>query len=218
MQHRISTFIWMAATGLLLSGCASAPQKPTQSITLPQAQAEAERVLTPEELWAFHEKKLKHIHRWKMEGRIAATHGQEGGNASFVWKQTGDHYQIRFFGPFGAGSVYVTGSPNQVSVIDGNGKHHQAKTAEELMQKVAGWQLPLSGIRYWMLGLPNPQAAVSGKLLNQKGHLSQLTQSNWTVNYDRYNLTTYPAIPAKIHMHNHNYKVKLIIKDWSVSG
>tara|TARA_R110002110_G_scaffold121431_1_gene297147 strand:- start:4605 stop:5153 length:549 start_codon:yes stop_codon:yes gene_type:complete len=180
-----------------------------------QAETKAERALTPEELWMLHEKQLKNIHQWKMEGRIAATHGQEGGNASFVWNQMGDSYQIRFFGPFGAGSIYVTGSPNQVSVVDGNGKHHQARTPEELMQKVAGWQLPISGIRYWILGLPNPAATISGRLLNQKGHLSQLTQLNWIVNYDRYNLNKSPGIPAKIQMHNQNYKVKLIIKDWS---
>lgn len=202
-----------------LASCQSPPPKPSQP---PQPTSSAEtqeaslkRVYTPEELWEIHHTQIKKLHRWKMEGRIAATRGQEGGNASFVWNQAGDHYQIRFFGPFGAGSIYVSGSPKSVSMVDGDGKKHQAQTPEELMQKVAGWQLPITGIRYWILGVPNPKENVWGQLLNQKGHLSQLTQSNWTVAYDRYHGNQFPPIPAKIQMRSNENKVKIIVKNWS---
>lgn len=193
---------------LMLAGCASKAPKPTsQPSQLPEKQA------SPEELWQWHSMRLKNLRNWQMEGRIAATKGQEGGNASFVWKQMGESYQIKFFGPFGAGSVLVSGSPYSVSLKEADGKTHYAQTAEELMSKVAGWQVPISGIRYWMLGIPMPQSNVQNQSLNERGHLASLQQLGWSIRYNDYHENRTPSIPSKLKMENGALKVKIIIKN-----
>lgn len=202
----------MSATIIVItSGCSTQAPNVIPSPSLSEKVAQP-RPLTPEERWQQHVQQLQKIQRWEMEGRIAAIQGQHGGNASFVWKQMGDHYQIRFFGPFGAGSVHVTGSPKEVTLKEADGTLHHANSPEALIQKVAGWQVPLNGIRYWMLGIPIPSSKVQNQSLNQQGHLVKLQQLGWNVHFDRYHQNMNPIVPAKLDMENGPLKVKVIVK------
>ncbi|MGE4349015.1 MAG: lipoprotein insertase outer membrane protein LolB [Candidatus Berkiella sp.] len=194
---------------LVLSGCASKSTKPPALPSEKSAQK-----MSPEKLWEAHLRYLQKMQNWQMEGRIAATQGQEGGNASFVWRQMGESYQIKFFGPFGAGSVSVNGSPKQVSLKEADGKVHHAQTTEELMKKVAGWHVPLTGIRYWMLGIPTPKTKVQEQHINPQGHLNQLQQLNWVIDFSNYQSHHSVPIPSKLHMESGPLKVKIIVKSW----
>lgn len=197
------------AVVLVLSGCASKTTKPP---VLPTGKSAID--MSPEKLWEAHLQHLQKMQNWQMEGRIAATQGQEGGNASFVWRQMGESYQIKFFGPFGAGSVFVNGSPKQVSLQEADGKVHYAQTAEELMKKVAGWHVPLTGIRYWMLGIPTPKTKVQEQRITAEGHLSQLQQFDWIIDFGNYQENHSVLIPSKLQMESGPLKVKIIVKNW----
>lgn len=194
-----------------LTGCASkAPKKEVIQPEQPQVSTET--------LWQSHLAHMQRLRFWQMDGRIAASKGQEGGNASFVWKQMGDSYQIQFFGPFGAGSVYISGNPNNVTLTEADGKTHHAHTAETLMLQVAGWQVPLDGIRYWVLGIPTPKSQVQTQLLNTDGKLTKLQQIGWTIDYNSYHHSKQPIIPAKLDMRNGPLKVKIIVKNIKVQA
>lgn len=195
---------------VLLTGCATKAPKPDLKPT--------ETKPDPEQLWQWHSSRLQNLRFWQMDGRIAATKGNEGGNASFVWKQMGDDYQIKFFGPFGAGSVLVSGSPYSVSLKEADGKMHFAQNAEELMSKVAGWQVPLSGIRYWMLGIPMPEEKINTKSIDNLGHLASLNQLGWKIDYNSYHQNRTPNIPAKLKMESGPLRVKIIVKNIKTHG
>lgn len=192
---------------ITLCSCSTKPKKLAPS-TQPVSQ-----YVSAEDKWQWRLQYLQNIQHWQMEGRISATQNNEGGNASFVWKQLGESYQIKFFGPFGAGAVYVTGSPYQVTLVEADGKEHHAQSADALMHKVAGWQVPLDGIRYWMLGMPIPRHQVDSQTLRDDGSLNNLKQLGWHIQYKNYHQDKSPMIPAKIDLVNGPLKIKIIIKN-----
>lgn len=186
---------------LMLVGCAPSPKKPVP----PMGEKPS---------WQQHQKEIQAIDQWKAKGRLAVTQGKKGGNASFIWQQAGDRFHIKLHGPFGAGSVMISGNPHQVHAQEANGKHHQARTPEELMEKLVGWYVPVSGLEYWIRGIPVPDMKASHFVYNDQGYLKQFNQNGWTIRYDEYVFEPL-CLPKRILLHNQKLKVKLIITSWS---
>lgn len=190
---------------LILVGCAPSPKQPESTTALPSKDVSA--------AWQQHQKKIEALPKWYSKGRLAVTHGQKGGNASFIWQQNDELYQIKLHGPFGSGALMINGAPNQVYAQDANGKKHQAKTPEELMQQIVGWYVPISGLRYWIRGIPIPNVKVASHQLNSNGYLKQLNQDGWSIQYGEYVFDKI-ALPKTIQLHNPKLKIKLIITAW----
>lgn len=207
--------ILIIAALLALAGCSQAPKKTpvTESKITPKNEIQQAKL---EENGQQHQKQLAARTNWQAKGRLAASHGQKGGNASFVWEQKGDSYQIKLFGPFGSGAVYIIGHPQYVELKEANGKITRAKSPELLLKKLAGWQVPLTGLRHWLLGIPAPGAIASQKFDN-RGYLSHLSQQGWNINYENYFAEESPALPGKLNLQNGNIKVKMIVTSWQNS-
>jgi outer membrane lipoprotein LolB len=190
---------------LLLSGCAVSP---------PQAPGVKKTPQEVEERWKANEQKLAALSHWQAQGRLAAARGPKGGNASFQWEQHGEFYEIKLWGPFGAGAVYLIGGPNRVQAKESNGKITTAATPEELMQKIIGWQVPITGLRYCMIGLPEPTVKIKGRTLTSEGNLLLLLQNGWQVHYDTYADNHSVMLPNKLHLKSGDLTVKLVVTSW----
>lgn len=194
---------------LLLVGCTSTPK---HAPTLIQPSAKAAPQL--EQQWQQHQQQVSSIRNWQATGRLAVSQGHKGNNASFVWDQFGDSYKIKLFGPFGSGSVYIIGSPHSVQVKEANGKTTTAQSPELLLKKIAGWNVPLSGLHYWLRGLPTPQGQAATPQLNQNGYLRTIQQQGWTVNVDSYHADSFVPLPNKLHLQNKDLKIKMVVTSW----
>jgi outer membrane lipoprotein LolB len=185
---------------ILLSGCAQKPRK----AELPQVGSTSQQL----------QQKPSTLTQWQAEGRMAASHGQKGGNASFVWQQRGDTYSIKLFGPFGSGAIYITGNGKFVELKESNGKKTTAQSPEMLLQKVVGWQVPITGLTYWLRGLPTPLVPPAKQSQDNQGRLRYLTQQGWNIEYENYQADTLVPLPSKMQLQNGNTKIKIIITSW----
>lgn len=183
-------------------GCAPSSKRPS----LPKNEANI--------IWEQHQKKIEALNNWSAKGRFAVTQGQKGGNASFLWQQSDPLYQVKLHGPFGAGALMITGSPRHVYARDAKGKKYQADSPEQLMQQIVGWHVPLSGLRYWIRGIPIPNVPITSMQLNSDGCLQQLAQDGWSIQYIEYTFDKI-ALPKMIQLHNPKLKIKLVITAWS---
>ncbi len=220
----------MAFLLLLLAGCAQHPKKPADAPHVKKAtpieqhegkqhpsgkNLDSGKHQPAEQKWQQHQKQLSSLNHWQAEGRLAASNGSKGGNASFVWLQKGESYQVKLFGPFGSGSVHITGHPQFVELREANGKTTRAQSPEQLLKKVSGMQIPVTGLRYWLLGLPSPQTQSSAQHLNDNGYLKHLAQQGWNVIYENYQTQNSPALPSKLRLQNGNVKLKMIVTNWT---
>lgn len=191
-------------TAIVLAGCTSTSEK-NQQIVASNPQLE--------QRWKINEKQLDGVNHWQAEGKLAVAQRKKGGNASFVWQQQGEFYQIKIFGPFGAKSAYIIGGPNHVELKEANGNVSTAKSPEALLYKVVGWQVPISGLRYWLRGIPVPNTR-SGKQFNEQGLLATLKQQGWHIEYQDYSHNNFAPLPSKVVLSSDHVKVKMIVNNW----
>lgn len=216
LYMRKHTFIlYIALTSFFLNGCANKVQK-TQQPQPAQREAQTQKTqsaLPKQEIAKAEQKPIKarKLEHWQAEGRIATKQGSKGHNASFVWTQRGETYRIKLYGPFGSGSAYISGHPQAVELKEANGKITRARSPEELLQKVAHLNMPISGLRYWLTGNACPNKPVSSQLLNAKGQLNYLVQQGWKIQYENYNGAN---LPSKLQLQNGDIKVKMIVTHW----
>ncbi|HLA74858.1 MAG TPA: lipoprotein insertase outer membrane protein LolB, partial [Gammaproteobacteria bacterium] len=83
-------------------------------------------------------------------------------------------------------------------------------------------RLPVSGLRYWVLGLPDPAAppAAQDRELDGLGHLTRLRQSGWDIEFRRYSPVTTVDLPNKIFLTNQaagvRLEVRLAVEQWEL--
>lgn len=148
---------------------------------------------------------------WTLEGRIALRLEEEGWHASVVWQQRPGSYRLRLQGPLGQGALELTGSAAGVILERADGRISQARDPDILLYQETGWQLPVSGLRYWVRGRPVPDIGARSRRDDQ-GRLVELHQAGWDIRYTDFFATG--ALPRRIELVNGEVRVKLIIDQW----
>jgi outer membrane lipoprotein LolB len=168
-------------------------------------------------IWQENKLKLEQIHSWNLSGRIAIQLQKESGSASLSWKQSGQDYVIRIIAPFGRGTVELRGNSEGVTMRDAGNQLVRARDPETLLLESLGWQVPLTGLNYWIRGLPDPSVKINTLLLDEEARISELSQAGWKVSYGRYMQAEELSMPKKLVMQNQELRVKLVIKQWDLS-
>ena len=198
-------------TGLLLSSCSSTIQN--------NSQGELDL------LWEQRQLQLSNLNDWHMKGRMVVVNGAELWAMSVDWKQKGEQFVIFLSGPFGAGKVQLAGSKNGVLLKDSDDQIFYAETAEELLLDHTGIAMPLSHLRYWVVGLPHNG---NKRILDSLGRLESLTSAKWDIVFKRYiqienkdtpvdfkKLGKTLELPDKIFIHQgDDIKVRVVVGEW----
>ena len=148
---------------------------------------------------------------WVLEGRIALRLEDEGWHAGLLWQQHPDHYYIRLQGPLGQGALELNGGPEGVVLERADGRISRARDPDILLYQETGWQLPVSGLRYWVRGRPLPGLEARSRR-DEQGRLVELYQAGWAIRYTDFFATG--ALPRRIELVNGAVRVKLIIDQW----
>jgi len=182
----------------LMTGCA-----------MHQVQAPTKATLTS----VATQKKLKALNKFAATGKVGFSDGERGGNATLRWEQEGNDYQLRLYGPLGSGSIKIVGQAGSVYLVQSNGQTVTAKTPEALVQRELGWTIPVSGLRYWLRGIPTPGTPSKMKY-NENGELESLEQQGWTVYYQSYQDIQGLRLPYKLLLQNGPIRLKFIFHEW----
>ena len=175
---------------------------------LPQQQPPV-AVKTPAEL-------LAQKRYWQAEGKIALSVKDYKESGNFDWQNQGGNFAIRFYGPLGLGAVKLTKEGKIVTFESAKDGTHSAESAEELMQRLAGWQVPISQLQHWIKGIPAP-GAIESHQDDPAGQLVQLKQLGWTIDYSGYNLVNGWQLPGKLIASREQVRVVMVIKNWQLT-
>jgi len=183
------TFLLVA---LLLTACVSAPPL-TQPVVRP-GQAERQPFV--------------------LHGRLAVKHDDERTSATVRWMHHADEDAILLLAPFGQTVARIRRDGQDVA-LDTSNKHYAAHDSGELMQQVLGWQLPLDGLRYWVLGLPAPLTA-AGVEHDANGRMSVMMQDGWEIHYTRYAASAPDSLPLRLTLQRAGLEIQLLIDEWEL--
>ncbi|MCK9201551.1 MAG: lipoprotein insertase outer membrane protein LolB [Gallionella sp.] len=172
---------------VLLGGCASPP-------TAPAAR--------PSQL---------EVAAFALNGRIAIKHNGTRHSAGVRWVHLSQSDELLLQGPLGQTAARVYRDAQGATLDDGS-KHYEAADAETLMQQVLGWQLPLGGLRLWVLG----QAAEGEAQIerDERGRIVLLLQDGWEVRYLRYDGDGMDSLPSRLQLSRNELQVQLLIDEW----
>lgn len=179
------TSIALLLTSMALLGCQSTKVvQPIATTTLPT-------VTTPN---------ASLPNRFNINGKIGITSPQQVGSAFYTWSQVDNNFGINLSGALGVGqtNIHYDGNTATITSEKINNSTHTltARSPEELLQQVAGWQAPISQLPYWILGKYAPSD--SNNQLDAQGRLSIANNSGWTANFN-YDGDK-PNLPSKITM------------------
>lgn len=156
---------------------------------------------------------LQNIQRWQLDGRVAVKVDTQGWTATLAWKEDGPSAEARLAGPFGIGSLVIAESPDGLSL---NGEPPSDAVAQQLREKL-GFDLPLSALRYWLLGVPDPNTQFE-LVRNDQDRAAHLTQYDWNVDFDKYVTAGDDLLPGHVELNRGRIRVRIVIDSWNLTG
>ncbi len=165
-------------------------------------------------VWTSRQAALTPLTHWRAAGRIGVVNAEDGWHASFQWDQQGPDYRIDLIGPLGQGRVLLQGTATGVTLQTQDGQQWTAPDADALVEQHLQIHLPVNGLRYWILGLPEP-GAPPVLHTDAQGRLTRLEQKGWLIDYPAYAPLTPIELPARIMAQRQDLSVKLIIEQWT---
>lgn len=159
---------------------------------------------------------LQKLQHWQLSGRVAMITSEESWSGQLYWQQGPTDYLIHFSAPSGQGAMQLSGDEHGVELRLANGDTYQADDANTLLRQETTWDLPIDALWYWIRGLPDPAMPVKVQL-DPQGLITDLTQKQWRIQYNRYEQYDRYYFPRKIVISNRDTKLKLIVTQWKVS-
>ena len=200
---RLIKFLFIISLAFL-TGCA----------TLTPATSPTSTSISPS--WPERRAALSRIQQWSLQGVIAVQTSRGADKAKVRWQQFGtEHFQMRIWGPLGAGLVKIAGKPNQVTLQNKHGTQ-TAISARALLQKSLGWNVPVQYMRYWVRGLPVPKEPVTMKRDPQQ-RVKTLHQADWELQYQAYRKVENVDLPTKITLAGAKTKIRIVIQRWTLA-
>jgi outer membrane lipoprotein LolB len=165
--------------------------------------------------WETHRANIEAINIWNLKGRVAGKSNNEGFSSGVQWKQLENNFVIDLFGPLGRKVAVITSQQGSVQLKTSKGESFVAKDPEELMQRLFDYSLPVNGLRYWLLGIPDPKQSHALLDLDKYGRLKHLKQAGWLIDYNDYHGGN-PILPALIHISNPTLNANIKIDLWQL--
>lgn len=194
----------IAALIAALPGCALLrPAIPSQPASTTQSAAWQERVAL-----------LSPIDRFVLQGRVAS--GALGFKADLRWKQHPDgRFEMRVAGPFGARAAELAGDMQQVRVRTGDDATTVTTDPEAWLEQALGVRLPVRGLRWWALGLPDPDVHSEVLIDPASGRALRIVQNGWELDYAEYREADARDLPRRIEARNGDTRVLVLADTWS---
>ena len=165
--------------------------------------------------WNVRRPALQTLSRFGFNGRVAVAVGKQGFNAGLRWTQSGALTHLTLTGPLGAGGVDVTANAASLSVITSNGKHLDETEARAELEDKLGFEPPLTSLRYWVLGVPDPGAPASVQLDAQQ-RLTALAQDGWRIDYSAYMPVGAESLPRLLTLQREGVRVRMVVDGWQL--
>ncbi len=167
--------------------------------------------------WEALRAELEALSAWHARGRLSVQMGDDGGSAGFDWREhPGGDYALRLSGPWGQGVARIEGGDGYVRLDEGDGQVLEGASARLLLWQRFGWDVPVDGLRRWLMGLPTGDAAPDAYTLDDFGRLEHLRWEEWEIAYRRYTQVDGLDLPADLTIRHvaEGTRIRVAVDNW----
>ena len=167
-------------------------------------------------LWQQQQDRAGAVNEWDMYARGVLRRTGEAYNVNLRWqREAGGEFTMTLEAPFGQGVLRIENSaPDQYRLRLPDGQTFINDSPEALLVDVIGWSLPISGLDYWVRGLPDPRREYRHRL-DAEGRARAISQDGWDIDYlDYFSDPEQPPLPRRMSLGNDELALKLVIERW----
>ena len=165
--------------------------------------------------WPERRLALQALEHYGFHGQLAAATATAGFSATLNWQQQGVASDAQLRAPLGLGGAHLIFDGAQLQFTASNGSQVAGVAAREAMISMFGFEPPLSSLRYWLLGVPDPRAP-GEEALDAAQRLAQLSQSEWQINYGDYVHEGAGWLPGLVTLRHADVRLKVHIRHWQL--
>lgn len=191
-----------AALVLLLAACAAPGPRPAPPDAA-QLAAQAQR-----------ERQLVAQTQWRLEGRVAVRHGDDGGSGQLDWASRDGELSIALRAPV-SGQGWRLSTDHHGARLEGlEGGPRQDVDADRLLREAVGWDVPVELFTRWARGQRgSPQAEVR---FDASGLPERIIDAGWVIDYRGWDLAFDPPLPRRIEAESGERRIRLLVRRWQV--
>jgi len=196
---------WLLLTLLLagLAGCAALPPMPEDQLAARTAFLERAAA-------------LEAVRYWRFVGRLTLELPTESWSGQLNWRTENVRQVIDLSGPMGRGGGRLVLGGYQAVLITREGDRYEAGDADELMALVAGREIPVGGLDYWVRGMPRPGVGFDLRA-EADGQPRRLVQDGWEIVYGVFEDAAPVAMPMSVELQREDMRIRLIIQRWQLT-
>ena len=168
--------------------------------------------------WQQHQQRLAKLSEWELSGRISFRLNDDAWTASLIWTQNQHNFNIRVIAPLGQGSFEFSGSGEFAELRTDKNEVWYSDNADELLRQHFNWDIPVTGLLFWIKGLPQPGIISDTLHYDNSGRVTNLMQAGWLVEYDDYIAEQGYEIPSRLTIQRDKVRLRLIINDWNITS
>ena len=158
--------------------------------------------------WGERRSALQAVENFAVNGQLAVATPSEGFSANLHWQQQGTSSDLLLRAPLGMGGARLNFDGDVLRVTNSQGTQLEGVTAHSELVRMLGFEPPLSSLRYWLLGTPDP-ASLATETLDGDQRLAQLQQGEWQVEYGEYQQAAGRGLPRRVALHRGEVKERI---------
>jgi outer membrane lipoprotein LolB len=152
------------------------------------------------------------IDEFELTGRVAVKYDGRGYSARMRWHHEPASDEVWLYSPVGSTLATVVASGNQATLVTAKKESFSSDNVQQLTREVLGWDLPLTGLRHWVLGRAEPGVAVMSLEQDDQSRIKKLSQSDWHIEYLAYSGDS--LLPSSMVLNYRDLRMRLIIDGW----
>jgi len=183
-----------ALSALLCAGCATVPRAVPVS-------------------WEQRLPALQAISEFDLDGRVAASDGQQGFSAGLRWRQQNDTATLDLSAPLGFGAAHIEQTGDDLTVTTSKGVVLTQAAASQELAATLGFEPPLHSLRFWILGASDPTFPAQESIDDQQ-RLTHLEQDGWSVEGADYSRVGQQWLPRRLTVTRQALRLKVVVNTW----
>jgi len=163
--------------------------------------------------WPEQRAALEKLDRYALNGRVAVAAQGQGFSATLRYQQQPRGSNLALDGPLGIGGLRVQIDGEDIEIATSRGEKLDGQSARDELERRLGFQLPLTELRWWLLGIPAPGEAS----VNQdagSGEIHDFTQGGWRVSINTRAAGLGFSLPQKMTAEREGARLKLFVQAW----
>ncbi|WP_417760380.1 lipoprotein insertase outer membrane protein LolB [Shewanella sp.] len=171
--------------------------------------------ITPPADWQATEvNSVQDAKAWELKGKIAVKTPEQKFSTNLYWLHTPQSDELRLTSMIGS-TLLLLKSDARSATLAVDGKTYQGRNASELVQHLSGWQIPISQLPQWIVGLPGEAKIVARNAAGQPQTLIEQRQlPPWQIDYQSWQQLAKHQLPRVMTLERQQVSLKIQLNEW----